>query len=57
MIYCIGLHILDNIYEHQSETEKAIENYENFLELRKDGNPGFPEVDDAKKRLAGLKGE
>jgi len=34
---------------------KAIEHYEKLLHLWKDADPGLPEVEDAKQRLAGLK--
>jgi hypothetical protein len=37
-------------------TSKAIEHYEKFLNLWKNADPGIPEVEDVKKRLAGLKG-
>jgi len=34
---------------------KAIDHHEKFLELWKDAESGIAEVEDAKKRLAGLK--
>ena len=36
---------------------KTIEHYAKFLYLWKDADPGILEVEDAKKMLAGLKGQ
>ncbi len=39
-----------------SDTAKAIEHYEKFLDLWKDADPGIAEVEDARERVAGLLG-
>ena len=53
-IYARSLYTLGKIYEQKNWIGKAIEQYEKFLSLWKDADPGRPEVDDARKRLAGL---
>jgi tetratricopeptide (TPR) repeat protein len=46
---------LAKLHEQKGWIGKAIEHYEKFLTLWKDADPGIAEVEDAKKRLAGLK--
>jgi tetratricopeptide (TPR) repeat protein len=55
--YTRSFYMLGKIYEHQGIKNKAIENYEKFLELWEDADPGIAEVEDAKKRLASLKNQ
>jgi len=50
-----SFYMLGKIYELKGWKGKAIEHYEKFLDLWKDADPGIPEVEDARKRLAGLK--
>jgi len=45
--------MLGKIYEQLGNAAKAIEHYEKFLDLWKDGDPGFPEFEDA-RRMADL---
>ena len=47
---------LGEVYEKLGNRSKAIEHTEKFLEMWKDADPGLPEVEDARKRLAGMKG-
>jgi tetratricopeptide (TPR) repeat protein len=54
-IYAKSFYMLGKIHELQDNTAKAIEHYEKFLTLWKDADPGIAELEDAKKRLAGLK--
>jgi len=54
-VYVRSFYMLGKIHEEQGKKAKAIENYEKFLDLWKDADPGFPEVEDVKKRLAELK--
>jgi hypothetical protein len=44
--------MLGKIFQEKGQKLKAREYYNRFLQLWKDADPGFPEVEDAKKRLA-----
>jgi len=48
--------MLGKIYEQKGWKGKAIDHYQRFLDLWKDAEPGIAEVEDARKRLVGLKG-
>jgi tetratricopeptide (TPR) repeat protein len=54
-IFAKSFYMLGKIYEQKGQKEKAIENYAKFLDLRKDADPGRPEIEDARKRLAALR--
>jgi len=53
-IYAKSFYMLGKIYEELGKKREARRNYERFLELWKNADPGLPEVDDAKERLAAL---
>jgi tetratricopeptide (TPR) repeat protein len=55
LIHPLTYYKLAKLYEEQENKAKAIEHYEKFLSLWKNADPGIAEVEDAKKRLAGLK--
>ncbi|MCK4386093.1 MAG: tetratricopeptide repeat protein, partial [candidate division Zixibacteria bacterium] len=54
-IWAVKAHYLLGLaYEESGWDKKAIEKYEEFLEIWKDADPGIPEVEDAKERLGKL---
>jgi serine/threonine protein kinase/Tfp pilus assembly protein PilF len=56
LIHPVYHYRLAKLYEEKGWQGKAIEHYKKFLSLWKDADPGIAEVEDAKKRVAGLKG-
>jgi tetratricopeptide (TPR) repeat protein len=54
-IYAKSFYMLGKIFEKKGNKAKAAENYGKFLDLWKDADQGMSEVEDAGKRLAGLK--
>jgi serine/threonine protein kinase/tetratricopeptide (TPR) repeat protein len=48
-------YLLGISYEKSGWNKKAIEQYEKFLEIMKDSDPGIPEVEDAKERIKKLR--
>jgi len=55
-IYAKSFYMLGRIAERTGDKVEAREHYQKFLNLWEDADPGLPEVEDARKRLAGLKG-
>jgi len=54
--YAKSFLMLGKIYEQLGDKANAIENYEKFLDLWKNADPGMAAVEDAKERLAKLGG-
>ncbi|MBD3414573.1 MAG: protein kinase [Candidatus Aminicenantes bacterium] len=54
-VYALSYYKLGEIYQQKGWNGKAIEYFEKFLDLWKDADPGLPEVEDARKRVAELK--
>ncbi|HSA97084.1 MAG TPA: tetratricopeptide repeat protein, partial [Acidobacteriota bacterium] len=55
-VYARSFYWLGKIHEKLGDMPKAREDYRRFFDLWKDADPGLPEVEDARKRLAGLTG-
>jgi tetratricopeptide (TPR) repeat protein len=55
-IYAEACYRLGVIAEKRGQKDKAVEHYRKFLDLWENADSGLPEVEDARKRLEGLKG-
>ena len=53
-IYAKSFYMLGRIFEELGKKHKALENYEKFLDLWKNADPGLLAVDDARTRLAAM---
>jgi serine/threonine protein kinase len=53
--YARSLYMLGKIAEQQGDRARAAEHYRKFLDLWRDADPGLPEVEDVRKKLAGLR--
>lgn len=51
LIHPLNYYRLGKLYDQTGDAAKAQQNYEKFLTLWKDADPGLPEVDDVKTRL------
>ena len=56
VIYVRSFFKLGQVFEREGDKANAATCYRKFLDLWKDADPGLPEVEDAKARLTGLKG-
>jgi tetratricopeptide (TPR) repeat protein len=53
-VYSRSFYKLGKLYEQLGKKAEARKEFTKFLDLWKDADPGLPEVEDAKKRLAAI---